>query len=111
MIVLTLLRKFWWIPALVVLGIGTVYVIRSYNKAQQEVAVSKQVIKQQEVIINDTKTVIEARNDISNASDTTKYCQCLRSSRTPASCQRFLPAQYADNGKPAPGCDKPVRPD
>lgn len=71
---------------------------RIENKLEEKGAVTERS-KVQEEVINRTQEANDEREKISRNDDVgaqLRYDQCLRSARTPANCQRFLPQRPAD---------------
>jgi membrane protein implicated in regulation of membrane protease activity len=64
------------------------------DKANQEIGAAVQREGDLRETIERTETANEAREEIGRhdaAGDRLRYDQCLRSARTPANCERFLP--------------------
>ena len=91
------------VAALALIG-GTVWYCNEQVEERVEVAEElggeKERTKQFEQTIENVGKANEAREDIEEigpTGDAVRYRQCLRTARTPANCERFLPAVPADN--------------
>jgi len=91
------------IGALVVLGLliftisrfvsGTINKIEDMSK---EAGAAKITNDNLEATLKRTEQGNEAKNEIRNDIGSARYHQCMRTARTTANCQRFLPEQPAD---------------
>jgi hypothetical protein len=102
-----LLARFWPILALIAFVIVAKIVVDEYNSAQQDVATTKAVVVQQGKVIDNAVQANGARNAALDPTKLGPYCGCLRTARTPGSCQRYLPVDAEDHDKPASLCPKP----
>lgn len=94
--------KFWLIAAgLVLLALGGMYLWitkaeEADDKKNQEAGAKVQREGDLRETIKRTEKANEARNDIRSNRDDSRYRQCLRTARTPKSCQRLLPERETD---------------
>jgi membrane protein implicated in regulation of membrane protease activity len=92
------LAKGLWLLGAVVALIGAVAWLQARenadDKANQEIGAAVQREGDLRETIERTETANEAREEIGRhdaAGDRLRYDQCLRTARTPANCERFLP--------------------
>ena len=97
------LAKGLWLLGAVVLLIGAVAWLKSRETADDKANVEiGRAIEREEALtetIERVETANEAREEIGRpdaAGDRLRYDQCLRTARTPANCERFLPDRQAD---------------
>ena len=108
MIYLALLRRYWYVVlSIIVLGM-LAYAFHLYNDAQQELGAVRERIDTAQEVVNNANTITQASDDVSERTSVVAFCQCLRSARTPANCERYLPTG-TDYSKSAPFCPKPNR--
>ena len=105
-----LLKRFWPLVLGAVALVGILMWTNHLKDISRKQGATETVVQQQEGVIRDVHTAKQGTAEFVDPSTTVKYCQCVRSARTPANCKRFLPAVLASDGKPAPRCDKPKRP-
>lgn len=99
-------KKYWWVIVIVAAAPVAIFVWNSYIDDVKEVGRLEERTDQLEGVIDDVQTSQEAERHILDANSFGKYCQCLRSARTPDSCTRYLPDVYTANGGPSPKCEQ-----
>lgn len=102
---LSLLRRFWPFLALIFIGVMVKIFVDNYNEAQQEVGKANVIITTQGKVLEDAIQANDASNDVADPTQHTKYCQCLRTTRTSGTCERYLPISAQNNSKPASMCE------
>ncbi len=99
------LSRLWPFAVVVLLFVLIKFALDEYNSAQQKVATTEMVVTQQTEVIRDTVQANQARNEVLDPTKFTKYCQCVRATRTDNACQRYLPANSPYNGEPSSVCE------
>lgn len=96
------LARWVWLLGAIVAVIGAVAWLqareRADDKANQEIGATKQREGDLRATLERTETANDAREEIERpgaAGDKLRYDQCLRTARTPANCERFLPSGSA----------------
>ena len=95
----------WKLGALAVAAVLAIvgvlaFIDRAFDETEEKGAVVERA-KSAEQTIKNVETANEARDEVvqrDDAGDRVRFCQCLRTARTPANCQRFL------RGGEAPVC-------
>lgn len=94
------LAKGWWLLIVLAVLITAIIIARGWFDTTLETAVQAGAAEQREVDLRKTIRNVEKANDaryeVRNDIDGARYNQCLRTARTPANCERFLPARKAD---------------
>jgi hypothetical protein len=97
------IARWVWLAGAVVALVGVVLWLNAREKADdranQELGATVQRETDLRKTIERTETANEAREEIARpdaAGDRLRYDQCLRTARTPANCQRFLPGGQTD---------------
>jgi hypothetical protein len=110
MIMAWLLKSTFGVPRWLLVGgvilltliVALVYLKRAENlddAQNQEIGAAVEREKVLEETVNRVEKANDVREEISRNDDAgaqLRYDQCLRSARTPANCQRFLPGGQAD---------------
>lgn len=66
------------------------------DQSNQQLGAANQRAEDLQVTLDRTEDAHAARTAIRNPGDPARYEQCLRTARTTANCQRFMPAVAAD---------------
>ena len=85
------------VAALTAVALALAFVDRAFDETE-EAAVAVEQAKQLEQVIQSVETANEARSKIEQPDDAggrVRFCQCLRTARTPASCERLLRGREA----------------
>lgn len=94
------LAKGWWLLIVLAVLITSVIIARGWMDRTIQTAIeagaAEQREKTAETIIENARKANEARDEVRRDVDGARYNQCLRTARTPANCERFLPARQAD---------------
>lgn len=72
-------------------GAALISAVNRHDAAQRAAGADSQRADDQSAIIIRTENANAAREDVRDPRNRAAYDQCLRSARTPANCQRFLP--------------------
>lgn len=94
------LAKGWWILIVLAALITAIIIARGWMDRTIQTAIEAGAAEQRETDLRETIRNVEkanaARDEVHNDIDGARYNQCLRTARTPANCERFLPARQAD---------------
>ena len=92
------------VGALVLVAVALAFVDRAFDETK-EAAVAVEQAKQLEEMIENVEIANEAREEVVRPDDAggrVRFCQCLRTARTPASCERLLRGREAYLCGPGP---------
>jgi len=98
------LRKGWWVLITLAAIVGAYIWLTARENADDEANQNIGAAIQRESdlteTLNRTEQAHAAREEIrapGNAGDRARYDQCVRSARTPANCQRYMPVDSPDH--------------
>lgn len=85
------------VAAIGVVALALVFIDRSFDEAEEKGVAVERAERAEQTIIN-VETANEAREEIARpdaAGGRIAFCQCLRTARTPANCERLLRGREA----------------
>ena len=85
------------VAALVAVSVALAFIDRAFDETEEKGAAVERAERAEQTIINVEKAN-DAREEVAvptSAGDRVRYCQCLRTARTPASCERLLRGREA----------------
>lgn len=91
----------WW-QVLAVLAAATALALwlgaaeRADDRANRQIGAAGQRAQDLQVTLERTEEADAARNEVRDPGGDARHKQCMRTARTPANCQRFLPRGAAD---------------
>jgi hypothetical protein len=94
------IQKGWFVfaaaCALMAAGAWIIAAENADDKNNQDLGAAAQRADDLHTTLNRTETANAARAEINDSRSDARYHQCLRTARTPANCERFVPGSQTD---------------
>lgn len=94
--IINFINKYWWALFAAFAVAACIISLSVRDRASREIGVLTERDRVSTEVIKNVRNATEARDQVRNDIDGARYNQCMRTARTPANCERFLPARQAD---------------
>lgn len=99
-----LLKKWWPVLAIALVVGGFIYWKAQLVEDSIETGVQQERGRNATETLERVGEANNAKNDVIDPTKYSKYCECLRSSRTSDVCERYVPSGHDYSSKPASVC-------